>query len=300
MNLQKTVPLSSIYEREEDFSTDLADNLDVLKVGEFADAETESKVGTRRADIVAVGEAGTLVVENQFGKADWHHWSRLGASARVKKATVAVLVAESFEDLMIVMCRRHNEDSSIDWYLIQAQANAHKELFFHHIVRPEIDIQTEKAGVEYSRPAIDIQTEKADHHIVRPAIDIQTEKAGVEYSEFWAPIRRAGLFAGNPVTIGNEGWIRKDIRTIGICLYCTKQLCYIQLYFNDCERRDRIMALFPESDYVYEYRNTPEEIKVKFPVLNKGRDNRDDWDEIREKLVEMGTDIYNKINESGL
>ena len=27
---------------------------------------------------------------------------------------------------------------------------------------------------------------------------------------------------------------------------------------------------------------------------------RDDWDEIREKLVTMGTDIYNKINESNL
>ena len=283
MKLQRTVPLSQIYNREEDFSTALADNLDALEVGEFEDAETESNVGTRRADIVAFGETGTLVVENQFGEADWHHWIRLGASARLKEATVAALVAESFEELMIVMCQLRNEDSSIDWYLIQAQANAHEELSFHHIVRP-IDSQTEKADVEYSRPAI----------------DIQTEKAGVEYSEFWAPIRREGLFAGKPVTIRNEGWIRKDIRTIGICLYCTKQRCYIQLYFNDFERRDRIMALFPESDYVYKYRDSFKEIKVQFPVLNKGRDDRDDWEEIREKLVAMGTDIYNKINESDL
>ena len=158
MQLQKTIPLSSIYKREEDFSTDLADNLEALKVGKFEDVETESNVGTRRADIVAVGEDGILVVENQFGKADWDHWGRLEAYARLKEADVAVLVAESFEELMIVTCRLRDEDSTIDWYLIQAQANSHNELSFHHVVGPAIDIQTEK-------------------------------KAEAGYSEFWQPIR---------------------------------------------------------------------------------------------------------------
>ena len=41
-------------------------------------------------------------------------------------------------------------------------------------------------------------------------------------------------------------------------------------------------------------------LSITFPVLDKGRGNRDDWDEIREKLVDMGTDIYNKIYESDL
>ena len=136
MKLQEAMPLSSIYTREEDFSTDLADNLDALRVGSFEDPETESNVGARRADIVAVGEDGILVVENQFGKADWDHWGRLEAYARLKKADVAVLVAEEFEELMIVTCRLRDEDSTIDWYLIQAQANSHKELSFHHVVGP--------------------------------------------------------------------------------------------------------------------------------------------------------------------
>ena len=92
MNLQKTIPLSSIYKREEDFSTDLADTLDALRIGSFEDVKTEVRVGTRRADIVAAGEDGTLVIENQFGKADWDHWGRLEAYARLKDATVAVLV----------------------------------------------------------------------------------------------------------------------------------------------------------------------------------------------------------------
>ena len=111
MKLQKTIPLSSIYTREEDFSTDLADNLDALGIGKFEDAETESNVGTRRADIVAVGEDDTLVVENQFGRANWDHWGRLEAYARLKEATITVLVAEDFEELMIVTCNLRNEDS---------------------------------------------------------------------------------------------------------------------------------------------------------------------------------------------
>ena len=268
MKLQKPMPLSSIYEREEDFSTDLAETLDALNVGKFEDPETEASVGTRKADIVAIGEDGVLVVENQFNKADWDHWGRLEAYARLKKAKVAALVAESFEDLMITTCNLRNEDSEIDWYLIQVQANTHKELSFYHVVQPARDIQIEK-------------------------------KFGVEYSEFWAPIREGDrLFAGKPVPIRDEGWIRKDIHNVGVCLFLTNQRCYIQLYFQAPEHRDKIMALFPKSDYAYEYKDSPKEIKAQFPVFDKGKNDRDDWDEIREKLVNMGTDIYNQIKSA--
>ena len=275
MNTQQLIPLSDIYKREEEFSTDLADNLEVLNIGKFEDVETESNVGTRRADIVAVGEDGILVVENQFEKANWDHWGRLEAYARLKEADVAVLVAEEFEELMKVTCNLRNEDSTIDWYLIQAQANSHSELSFHHVVGPAIDIQTER-------------------------------KAEGEESEFWAPIRNGEfgeLFAGRPVPISNEGWITKAIRNIGVWLHLTNQRCYVQLYFqgaNRSERRDKVMTLFPESDYVHENKDSSKETKVQFPVLDKGKNDHDDWDEIREKLVAMGTDIYNKINESDL
>ena len=71
MKLQETIPLSSIYTREEDFSTDLADNLDALGVGSFEDPKIESPVGKRRADIVAVGEGRTsslkISLEKQIG-----------------------------------------------------------------------------------------------------------------------------------------------------------------------------------------------------------------------------------------
>ena len=58
MKLQESITLSSIYKREEDFSADLAQTLDALNIGKFEDPETESSVGTRKADIVAVGEDG--------------------------------------------------------------------------------------------------------------------------------------------------------------------------------------------------------------------------------------------------
>ena len=277
MNLQQLIPLSDIYNREEDFSMDLADNLDALRIGSFEDAETESNVGTRRADIVAVGEDGILVIENQFGRADWDHWGRLEAYARLKEANVAVLVAEDFEELMIVTCRLRDEDSAVDWYLIQAQANSHSELSFHHVVGPAIDIQTER-------------------------------KAEGEESEFWAPIRRGEfgeLFAGKPVPVGKDGWISKRIRGRGveIILSFRKDRSYVSFFCwgeNRIERRDEIIALFPEVGYDYCYRETTKRAMVRFPVINKGKNDGEDWDEIREKLVARGTDIYNKINESDL
>lgn len=131
-------------------------------------------------------------------------------------------------------------------------------------------------------------------------------KPEVKQSEFWQPIRDGEfgeLFTGKPVPISNEGWIAKTLRKISVCLHLTNQRCYVQIYFhgeNRSERREKIMTLFPKSEYVYTYRDSPRETKVQFPILDKGRKDEDDWDEIREKLVAMGTDIYNKIDESAL
>ncbi len=143
----------------------------------------------------------------------------------------------------------------------------------------------------------------SNHRAARSAIDIRTErKTKIEYSEFWAPIRLGdSLFAGKPVPIRSEGCISKNIRTIGVHLHVNNYNCYVLLYFkgeNPKEYRDKVMTLFPELDYTYEYKDSPKATKVKFPVLDKGKKDRDDWDEIRYKLVAMGTDIYNKIRES--
>ena len=274
MRLQQSIPLSQIYGREEDFSEDLATELDALEVGNFEDAETESRVGTRVADIVAEGEDGILVVENQFGKADWDHWGRLEAYARLKEATVAALVAEDFEDLMKVTCDLRNQDSEIDWYLIQSKANECHAFSFHHVVKPAIDIQAEK-------------------------------KADAEHSEFWAPIRRGELgklFAGKPVLVRNERSIIKRVHSVEMFLVVSKHDCKIQLRFNEdnrIERRNEYMKLFQEWKYECQPKEAPKYASVIFPGLDKGRIDRDDWPEIREKLVNMGTDIYNRINESG-
>ncbi|MFG0289125.1 MAG: hypothetical protein ACF8CQ_13165 [Rhodopirellula sp. JB044] len=72
MKLQSNIPLAKVYKREVDFSSDLAGNLSALGVGLSEDAEVEALVATRRADIVATEDGGALVVENDFGRADWH------------------------------------------------------------------------------------------------------------------------------------------------------------------------------------------------------------------------------------
>ena len=272
MNLQQSIPLSDVYPREADFSEDLATELDALDVGNFEDAETESRVGTRVADIVAEGEDGILVVENQFGKANWDHWGRLEAYARLKEATVAALVAESFEDLMIDTCSLRNEDSEIGWYLIEAQANVHHELSFHHVVKPSVDIQAEK-------------------------------KVGAEHSEFYEPIRAGdGLFAGNPVPRRTEHSVSKTVRGVQLILRLLNHRCDVKLLFqeeNGLERRDEIVELFLDLEYDCQPEETPNGYpSIIFPILNKGKKHREDWPEIREKLVGMGTDIYNRLNES--
>ena len=68
------------------------------------------------------------------------------------------------------------------------------------------------------------------------------------------------------------------------------------------ERRDQDHGTCSQNRIILTGNTVTHLMKQKsiFPVLEKGRDDREEWDEIREKLVEMGTDIYNKINESGL
>ncbi len=269
MRLQKMKPLSAVYSHEEDFSGDLASHISHLRVGSFEDAETESNVGTRKADIVATGTDGTLVIENQFGKADWDHWGRLEAYARLKESDVAVLVAEDFEELMIATCNLRNEDSRIDWYLIQAQINEHDEFSFHHVSRP--------------------------------AIDIQTEKTNVEHSEFWEPVREEGLFAGKPVPLRDEAWISKGIKGMALILQLQNHECSVLLSFqgdNRLAKRSRVLELFPEEEYTYELSESPKYAKILFPVLKKGRKDREEWPEIRARLTRLGEDIYSKIRDS--
>jgi hypothetical protein len=193
----------------------------------------------------------------------------LESYARLKEANVAALVAESFEELMIVTCNLRNEDSKIDWYLIQVKANEHDEFSFHHVSRP--------------------------------AIDIQTQKSNIEYSEFWEPVRKSGLFAGKPIPIKDEGWLSKSIRGVDLCLQTQQRSCSITLYFKGDDRivrRDKVAELFPPTEYNFEIGESPKFAKIYFPVIEKGKENRDDWPEIRDKLVQFGEGIYKKIQSS--
>ena len=132
------------------------------------------------------------------------------------------------------------------------------------------------------------------------------KKPEVKQSEFWQPIRAGefgALFAGKPVRVRDDGWISKQIRGVEIILSFRKNRSYVSFLCtgeNRIERRDEIIALFPEADYDYYPRESDKRAGFRFPVINKGKDHPEDWDEIRKKLVAMGTTIYKKIDESDL
>ncbi len=138
------------------------------------------------------------------------------------------------------------------------------------------------------------------------ATDTNTnKKTKAGYSEFWAPIRDGNsVFSGKPVPIRDESQIIKTIHGIEVCLRLNNHECYVQLWVKGSNRLkpgNEVEALFPKSDFIYTYKETRYDATVlKFPILDKGKNDRDDWNEIREALVTMGTDIYNKISESDL
>ena len=101
--------------------------------------------------------------------------------------------------------------------------------------------------------------------------------------------------------IRDDGWIGKGVRGVTLLLQLRNHNCYVRLSFQGddrMERRDKIMELFQKPEHDYELQESAKFASIVFPVLDKGRKDREHWPEIREKLTAMGTDIYNNINES--
>ena len=259
MKVPTFVPLNTRYDREELFNADLAQHLELLGVGRFDEGETEAPVGTRIADIVARGDDGVLVVECQLGRADWDHWGRLEAYARLKGASAAALVAEEFEPLMVVTCKLRNEDSEAGWYLIRVRVTDENKCVFDVVAGPEVDIQTERSGVEYS--------------------------------ECWAPIRATGLFAGNPVS-EKDSFIVKSIRGVVMYLIANKNSIKIQLIWppERAAERDQYLEKLTELDG--EKHKLSKGAAINIAMMDKGTANVEGWDEIRTKLVETGERVY--------
>lgn len=61
-----------------------------------------------------------------------------------------------------------------------------------------------------------------------------------------------------------------------------------------------MIELFPKEEFDYELRESPKFAKIVFPVIDKGRKDKEHWPEIREKLTTIASKIYYKIQESGL
>jgi len=146
------------------------------------------------------------------------------------------------------------------------------------------------------------KTEKGFKTIFDQKKEISDTKK-VKYSEFWEPIRREGLFKGKPVPIRDEAWVAKGVRGILVELILQDHKCLVQVSCKGedrLERRRNIIRLFPKNEYEYKVHESPKSARVRFPVLDKGKKDREHWPEMREELTKFGTDIYNKIKESGI
>ena len=274
MKHQKFKQLSDVYQCEEDFSEELSEELNILGFGAFQEVDCEVVTMNRSADIVGKRDNEVLVVENQFGDADYKHWGRLEAYARFNDATIAVLVAEGFEDLMVQTCIQRNLESDIRWYLTLARVNSHDELDFNHVVDPGLG------------GALD---------------ELESEE-----SKFWAPIRRDrnSVFSGKPVSERHDSFIYKQVRGIQVLSILRDTYCAVKLGFtgeDKEERREEVMELFPKSEYpCTSYSEAPLSVSVQFEKIDGGRRNPELWDDARRELVKMGTRIYNRIRESDL
>lgn len=147
---------------------------------------------------------------------------------------------------------------------------------------------------------VDPKTGEEKPLVTKPIIGPEPEP---RRSEFWEPIRREGLFKGKPVPIRDEAWIGKGVRGIFVELILQDHKCLVQVSCNGedrLERRRNIIRLFPKNEYEYKVHESPKYARVRFPVLDKGKKDREHWPEMREKLTKLGTDIYNKIKESGI
>ena len=93
----------------------------------------------------------------------------------------------------------------------------------------------------------------------------------------------------------------QGVKGISLLLQLHNHACSVLLSFqgeNRLDRRAKVMELFPETDYAYDLRESPKFANIVFPVLEKGKKDRDSWDEIRAKLTSLGEDIYSKIKDS--
>jgi hypothetical protein len=122
----------------------------------------------------------------------------------------------------------------------------------------------------------------------------------VDCIEFWKPIRTEsnGLFAGKPADASR---IYKQIRGIELALGVLAHECRVELTFdgeNRQERRDNALKFLAAVKYPHDLRESTDWVSVRFRVLDKGIKDPDNWPEIREKLTQLGAEIYNKLKDS--
>ena len=114
--------------------------------------------------------------------------------------------------------------------------------------------------------------------------------------EFWTPIRAEGLFAGNPIR-EDDSWITKSFRGVTVYLFAYKNKIKVQIDWplERIEERDAYLTKFSEFEVVS--REIRAAAIIEIPIFEYGRNDVDRWDEIRTRLVEVGTAAFEIISQ---
>jgi hypothetical protein len=126
--------------------------------------------------------------------------------------------------------------------------------------------------------------------------DTPTEMPIRPVDDFWTPIRAEGLFAGNPVR-EPRGWITKSVRGIRINLVAHRNSTKVDIMWplDRIEERATFLAKF--SEFEVSSREIRTAAIIEIPIFDFGRSDIDRWDEIRTRLVEVGTAAFNILSQ---
>ena len=104
------------------------------------------------------------------------------------------------------------------------------------------------------------------------------------------------MFAGKPLREG-DSWIAKGVRGISLTLVANKRSTKVTVYWPRERAAERDQYFERLTELGAEKRDVGKVAVIDIPLMDKGRENVDHWDEIRAKLVETGERVLRTISQ---
>ena len=154
ISLFEKISIKSAFHDENDFSDWLSENLDALSDAveiSLENGQREQHLGDKRADIIAEisdsDEKSYVIIENQLGKTDHDHLGKLITYSAIRKAKVAIWIAEKFgpEHTRALNWLNDNTNDERKFYGLEFNVFEYKDnekkLGFEVLVKPDSEME---------------------------------------------------------------------------------------------------------------------------------------------------------------